>query len=210
MTLAIDLLTFQEFIMNEPLPLSTIHQAVLDFLRGREDVVLFGAQAVNAYVPEPRMTQGVDLMAVDAPALAQALKQHLHERLQLAVRIREIGAGKGYRLYQVQQAGNRHLVDIRPVAHLPLSQRIEHVLVMAPAELIAAKVISYHQRRAQPKAGTDWRDLALLLLAFPALKRDDSPVADCLRAAGADAKILAVWQDLVALEIEHAADDDEF
>ena len=43
-------LTFQEFIMREPLPLSTIHEAVLEFLRGRDDAVLFGAQAVNAYV----------------------------------------------------------------------------------------------------------------------------------------------------------------
>jgi len=210
MSLAIDLLTFQEFIMHEPLPLSTIHQAVLDFLREREDVVLFGAQAVNAYVPEPRMTQEVDLMAFDAPALTQALQQHLHKRFQIAVRIREIGDGKGYRLYQVQQAGNRHLADIRPVAQVPLSRRIEQVLVMAPAELIAAKVISYHQRRAQPKAGTDWRDLALLLLAFPELKRGDSLVVDCLRVAGADAEILALWQELVALEIERESDEDEF
>ena len=28
-------LTFQEFVMREPLPLATIHEAVLDFLRGR-------------------------------------------------------------------------------------------------------------------------------------------------------------------------------
>lgn len=30
-------LTFQEFIMREPLPLATIHDAVLEFLRGRDD-----------------------------------------------------------------------------------------------------------------------------------------------------------------------------
>ena len=210
MTLGADVLSFQEFVMNEPLPLSTIHQGVLEFLRGREDVVLFGAQAVNAYVQEPRMTQDVDLMAVDAPALAQALKQYLHDRFQIAVRVREIGAGKAYRLYQVQPERNRHLVDIRPVVRLPLAQPIEQVLVMAPAELIAAKVISYHQRRAQPKAGTDWRDLALLLLAFPDLKRNDSLVADRLRAAGASAEIMALWQELAALEIEPEAEDDEF
>jgi hypothetical protein len=50
-------LTFQEFLMREPLPLATIQNAVLEFLRGRDDVVVFGAQAVNAYVGEPRMTQ---------------------------------------------------------------------------------------------------------------------------------------------------------
>jgi len=30
-------LTFQEFVMHEPLPLATIHEAVLEFLRGRDD-----------------------------------------------------------------------------------------------------------------------------------------------------------------------------
>ncbi len=160
MTLGADVLTFREFSASEPLLLSTIHQAVLTFLRGRDDVVVIDAHAVNAYVPEPRMTQAIDLKAVDALALVQELKQHLHERFQIAVRVREIGDGKGYRLYQVQQGGNRHLVDVRPVSSLPLAQRIEQVLVLAPAELIASKVISYYQRRGKPKAGTDgaiWR-----------------------------------------------------
>jgi len=40
----------------------------------------------------------------------------------------------------------------------------------------ASKVIAYQQRRGQPKSGTDWRDLALLLLTFPDLKRDAGPV----------------------------------
>lgn len=31
-----------------PLPLSTIQSALFEFLRGRSDVVLFGAQPVNA------------------------------------------------------------------------------------------------------------------------------------------------------------------
>ncbi|MBA4184327.1 MAG: hypothetical protein H0X49_09975, partial [Acidobacteria bacterium] len=39
-------LTFQEFAMRETLPLATIHESVLEFLKGRSDVVLFGAQAV--------------------------------------------------------------------------------------------------------------------------------------------------------------------
>ena len=41
------------------------------------------------------MTQAIDLMAVEALALVQELKQHLHERFQIAVRIRKIGDGKG-------------------------------------------------------------------------------------------------------------------
>ncbi|MBP9871680.1 MAG: hypothetical protein KBC53_09335, partial [Nitrosomonas sp.] len=86
----------------------------------------------------------------------------------------------------------------------------EQVWVMAPAELIASKVISYHQRRGKPKSGTDWRDLALLLLAFPDLKQDTGPVATCLQDAGADAEIFGVWHTLVRMEIEAEDEDDEF
>ncbi|CAN5442728.1 hypothetical protein BH20ACI1_BH20ACI1_12920 [soil metagenome] len=56
--------------MREALPLSKIQKAILEFLQGREDVVLFGAQAVNAYVSEPRMTQDIDLLSTDAKNLA--------------------------------------------------------------------------------------------------------------------------------------------
>jgi hypothetical protein len=63
-------LTFREFAMREPLPLATIHGAILfDFLAGRKDVVLFGAQAVNAYVEESRMTQDVDILSTRAAEL---------------------------------------------------------------------------------------------------------------------------------------------
>ena len=64
-------LTFREFIMREPLPLATIHDAVLEFLRGRHDAVLFGAHAVNAYVDEPRMTQDVDILSPRAAELTR-------------------------------------------------------------------------------------------------------------------------------------------
>ena len=80
-------LTFQEFAMRETLPLSKIHQAVLKFLQGRDDVVLFGAQAVNAYVSEPRMTQDVDLLSTDAKNLAEELRSFLSEQFHVAVRV---------------------------------------------------------------------------------------------------------------------------
>src|SRR5216117_1055469 len=112
-------LTFQEFMMREPLPLATIHDAVLEFLRGRDDAVLFGAQAVNAYVGEPRMTQDVDLLSPRAAQLAQELRDLLRDRFQVAVRVQEIGEGRGYRLFQVREAGDRDLVDIRPVETMP-------------------------------------------------------------------------------------------
>ena len=107
-------LTFREFAMREPLPLATIQDAVLEFLRNRSDAVLFGAQAVNAYVDEPRMTQDVDIASLRAPELAEELRVFLNQRFHIAVRVRDIRDGLGYRLYQVQKPRNRHLVDLRP------------------------------------------------------------------------------------------------
>lgn len=196
--------------MHEPLPLATIQNAVLQFLRNRDDAVVFGAQAVNAYVGEPRMTQDIDLLSFRADELAEELREHLSQHFHIAIRIREIGEGRGYRLYQVQKSGNRHLVDLRSVNKLPMAQRIEQVLVMAPAELIASKVVSYYQRRGKPKSGTDWRDLAMLLLKFPELKSHVSLVVDCLTASGASPEVLALWQEIVAMEIKPEDDEDEF
>jgi hypothetical protein len=94
--------------------------------------------------------------------------------------VRPVSQGRGYRLLQVWQPRNRHLVDIRAVESLPAAQHLADVLAMAPAELIANKVQAYYQRRGRPKSGTDWRALALLLLTFPELKRDPGPVRTCL------------------------------
>jgi len=203
-------LTFQEFIMHEALPLATIHEAVLEFLRGRDDVVLFGAQAVNAYVKEPRMTQDIDILCVHAVKLSRTLQDYLKKRFHIAVRIRNVGNGRGYRLYQVRKSGNRHLIDLRPVEILPAARRIAQILVMEPEDLIASKVISYHQRRGKPKAGTDWRDLAMLLLTFPDLKTNPGVVAKCLQNTGVDSSVLTVWKEIVAQEILPEDEEDEF
>ena len=205
-----DVLTFREFMMGEPLPLATLQQAVLEFLRGRDDVVVFGAQAVNAYVNEPRMTQDLDLLSTHADGVAQELCATLRQRFHIAVRVRRVGAGRGLRVFQVRKAGNRHLVDLRSVETLPGAERIAGVLVLAPAELIASQVIAYQQRRGQPKAGTDWRDLAMLLLTFPALKSAPGPVGECLHTAGATPEVLAAWQAVVAQDIRPPEEDEEF
>ena len=70
--------------MHEPLPLSKIQGAVLEFLQGRDDAVLFGAQAVNAYVSEPRATQDVDILSTRAKEFAEELREHLSERFHIA------------------------------------------------------------------------------------------------------------------------------
>jgi hypothetical protein len=196
--------------LREQLPLATIHDAVLEFLRGRNDAVVFGAQAVNAYVGEPRMSQDVGLVSTRAVELAEELREHLSERFHIAVRVRMIGDSKGYRLFQIQKPRNRHLVDLRTVESLPHAERIEDVLVTSPPDLIAQKVVSYHARRGQPKAGTDWRDLAMLLLTFPELKKERGAVTEALKSAGVKDDVMKTWRELVAQELIEPEDDGEF
>src|SRR5437899_1383954 len=148
-------LTFREFAMREPLPLATIHDAVLEFLRDRNDAVLYGAQAVNAYVEEPRMTQDVDIASTRALELAEELKKYLNKKFHVAVRIRDVREGLGYRIYQVQKPKNRHLVDIRPVDDFPPSQRVKKILVVTPPELVANKVMSMVARQHKAKGLID-------------------------------------------------------
>lgn len=193
--------------MREPLPLATIQTAILDFLRGRDHVVIFGAQAVNAYVAEPRMTQDIDLLSTEADDLAESLKGYLSQAFHIAVRIRRVSGGRGLRLYQVRKSGNRHLVDIRAVDKLPKARSIDQLQVMAPAELIASKVIAYTQRRGRPKSGTDWRDIALLLLTFPELKQAEGLVQQHLQTGSNPPETLAIWQEFVAMSIEPEDDD---
>jgi hypothetical protein len=203
-------LTFREFMMAEPLPLATLQQAILEFLRGRDDVAVLGAQAVNAYVDEPRMTQDLDLMSPRAEVVAKELCAALREGFHIAVRTRRVGAGRGLRVFQVRKSGNRHLVGLRSVETLPEAKRIAGVLVLAPADLIASKVMAYHARRGQPKSGSDWRDLAMLLLKFPRLKRDPGPVGARLQAARATPEVIAAWRTMIAQDIRPAKEDDKF
>ncbi len=191
-----------ETLTREPLPLATIQNAVLEFLRGRDDAVVFGAQAVNAYVKKPREAEEIDLLSMRTAKLATELRDYLSRRFRCELRIRKMGEGHGRRVYQALKTGNHNLVYIRPVESLPLAKRIAKVLIIAPEELIARKVIAYQQWRGQPKSDTDWRDLAMLLLAFPELKCEDGPVVERLQAVGAEATVMAVWKELVAQEIK--------
>src|SRR5438045_6302240 len=93
MAFVADTINFREIAMREPLPLVTIQTAVIAFLRGRDDAVLFGAQAVNVYVTEPRATQDVDLTSMRARDLAEELRAHLADVFDIAVCVREIQTG---------------------------------------------------------------------------------------------------------------------
>ncbi|MGB7209954.1 MAG: hypothetical protein WBD27_14940 [Pyrinomonadaceae bacterium] len=203
-----EVLTFQEFAMGEPLPLSKIQGAVLEFLQGRDDAVLFGAQAVNAYVSEPRATQDVDIMSNRAHEFAEDLRFHLSERFHIAVRIREV-KDKGLRLYQVRKEGNRHLVDVRILSGLPESQSIEGVNVLTPDELIVSKVTSFISRYGKDKSWTDRRDLAVLLRRFPELKEVEGNVSALLIKQNADEKTLSFWRELAEQELVAEDEDDD-
>ncbi len=203
-----EVLTFQEFVMHEPLPLSKIQGAILEFLQGRDDVVLFGAQAVNAYVAEPRSTQDVDILSTRAREFAEELREHLSERFHIAVRVREI-KDKGLRVYQTRKEGNRHLADVRIESVLPPTEIFEDVRVLSPVELIVRKIFAYESRRGKPKAGTDWRDLGMLLVRFPKLKVADGEISRILTERGASEFALGFWRELVEQDFTVDGEDDD-
>jgi hypothetical protein len=154
------------------------------------------------------MTQYIDILSTHAETVAELLRNELSSQFNIAVRVRTVAQGQGFRLYQLRKEGNRHLVDIRQTDTLPASQAIAGIQVLAPADLIASKVISYYQRRGKPKSGTDWRDLALLLLTFPDLKTETGIVTERLKETGAAQEVLDLWLEFVAQEIE--PEDDEY
>ena len=192
--------------MKDPLPLTAIQEAILDFLKGRSDAVLVGAHAVNAYAGDPRATQDVDILSSGAELLAQALRNRLAELFGIAVRVRAVEQSPNRRVYQLRKdEGNRHLADIRQVVTLPPFREIAGIPVLEIVPLVVGKLIASYRRRGRPRSLTDARDLAVLLLAFPALKSDAGPVAELL--ATEDPEIVAEWKAWVHREILPEEDD---
>jgi hypothetical protein len=196
--------------MGEEVPANLIQDAVIQFMRGREDAVVFGAQAVNIYVSPQRATEDVDIAALDAPSFAEELKQYINKEFFIAVRVRSVRGGIGYRIYQVRKSGNRHLVDVRPVQKLPPRQMVEDVAVIKPEEAIANKVMSVQARGNKEKGMTDTRDLMGLLRTFPELKTTQGPVHDRLIANNASPEVFTLWQEWVDRVLEPEDEDDEF
>lgn len=106
----------------------------------------------------------------------------------------------------MRKEGNRHLVDLRNVDELPETEKIENVLVLSPAELIASKVVSYHSRRGKPKARTDWRDLAVLLLRFPGLKEK---VSEVLLVKDVSEAVLETWAEILRQDFQFEEEDED-
>ncbi|TMQ10319.1 MAG: hypothetical protein E6J90_33680 [Deltaproteobacteria bacterium] len=195
---------------DEPVPLATIFREILSLLVTREDAVVFGAHAVNAYCDPPRMTADIDVLSTDAAELADAVRALLSDRFRIAVRVREVVPG-GFRVYQLRKPKNRHLADVRQVSQLPPFREIEHVRVVEPAELAAMKAIAIAARKGQEKGLSDRLDLHRLLRAFPDLRSESGPIPARLGELGADAAALAVWRDVAQspLDVDDDDDDDE-
>jgi hypothetical protein len=191
------MLTATEYLMREPLPLHRVHEAIFDFCRGRTDLTIFGAQAVNLYVAEPRMTQDVDIFSATPRQTAEALANALNEAFHVAVRVREIAGGKAYRVYQLRNDGNRHLADVRLTEFsLDDSTEQEGIRYASLPLMVAMKAAALAKRRMAPKGATDLADVRRLLLAHPELRSADGPVAEAIERIGAGDEVARVWEEL--------------
>jgi hypothetical protein len=192
-------------MMQESLPLATIFHEVLSFLTTRDDAVVFGAHAVNAYCDPPRMTADIDLLSTDASLLANDLRSLLSNSFQIAVRVREVVEG-GFRVYQLRKPKNRHLVDVRQVAALPAFRQIDSVRVIEPADLAALKAIAIAARSGHEKGLSDRLDLHRLLRTFPELRTENGPVPLCLSARRAGIEAFGAWREVASQPLQSDED----
>lgn len=204
------MMTALEYLMGEPLPLHRVQEAIIDFCRGRRDVVVYGAQAVNLHVAEPRMSQDVDILTPRPREVAQALAERLHDEFGVAVRVREVKPDTGFRVYQQRREGSRHLADVR-LSEIDLSDTVERdgVLFASLPLLVAMKVHAWSRRRLAPKGGTDIADLRRLLLARPDLRHDDAQVLESIEKIGGDEATRAAWQEVLSAPVVSDEDVDE-
>lgn len=192
-------LTLREFVTGDELPLASIFAEVFALLARRDDIVVHGAHAVNAWVETERMTQDVDVLTTCAPELAERVRAGLADRFRIAVRVREVVPAVGYRVCQLREGKNRHLVDVRGVPELPPHVNFGGIQVIALVDLLAMKARSLAARRGKEKGLSDRLDLHRLLNAHPELRTQEGPVAQ--RLSGEEGA-LAAWLEVVAERIE--------
>lgn len=197
-------ITAQEYLMHERVSLGQIFQMVFDLLRNRPNTVVYGSQALNAYVKPPRMTEDIDIFTDDARVLAEEICRAIHGTFHVAVRIRRAKNGVGLRIYtrvrasksnQTSKDNRRHLIDVRPTEDPPPSRIIGGVAFVEPGVLAAMKVLSANDRGRRPEGLQDIVDLKRLLARFPALRAGDV-VVQHLHAFGASAVALELWARL--------------
>lgn len=191
---------------NSSPTLAEVFREVLLFLNERPDGVLFGAHAVNAYVEPARMTSDVDIMSTAGEDFAEQLRLRLADKFHIAMRIRTVAGGSGFRVYQLRPDKNRHLVDVRQVDHLPAVERVEGVQVIAPAELVMMKLVSLVARRNTDKGISDRLDLHRMLMAYPEYRKPRSVVFRLLDDAPKNVR--DVWSELLLEQVDPSNDDE--
>ena len=197
-----------EILRGSPPYSAALHLAAVRALKGRTDAALFGTHAVNALVSEVRATPDVDVLAARPAEVAAAITAAVRERCGVTLSIAE--GRNGLVLNRPDRPRGNRIADVRPVDRLPPVRRIERVLVVAPAELIAGKLAVAAARAGRPRSHSDYRDIFALLLTFPEPKAETGPVLDRLIANGASDDVLAAWNGWVVREIEPEGDADEF
>jgi hypothetical protein len=204
------MLTATELLMHDPVPIHRVQEAIFEFCRGRADVVVFGAQAVNVYAPIARMTQDVDLLSSQPREVAQALAQAIGDHFHIAARVREVHPGKGFRVYQVRREGNRHLADVR-LAEFSLDDSVEHdgIRFVSLSIVVALKLRALAKRRLAPKGATDLADLRRLLIAHPELRTKTGPVSDAILRTGGGEDASRAWHELLEQPVITDEDVDE-
>src|SRR5204862_495453 len=100
-----------------------------------------------------------DIMSPRAEELAEELRAYLNMKFHIAVRVRSVRDGIGFRVYQLRKPKNRHLIDVRPVAVLPPHQLVEEVPVLTPPVLAGSKVLSMVNRANTVEGTFDRGDL---------------------------------------------------
>jgi hypothetical protein len=202
-------LSLKEYLMREELPRATLHEAIFDFCRSHPELVVFGAQAVNVYLPDDqvRMTADVDVFS-PAPALtANALAQELNRQFFIGMRVREVRPSIGYyRVYQaraVHQGGHRHLVDVRaaPPGGLETLER-EGVRYVTLGTLVAMKLAAHQRRARTPKGLIDRADLERLLWAHPELRTSRDVALALARIAPGDGRLVQAWEALLLQSLQ--------
>ncbi len=203
-------LNLREYVTHETIPLADIQRAVGAFLSGRRDVVVFGAQAVNAYVDvkHVRATSDVDVISTNAAKVAEEIRAHLSAKFHIAARVRTMTKrGAGFRVYQLMKPQNRPLVDVRQEARLPSATSRGGVRFVEPVTLIAMKIVSYAARRHQIKGDTDRVDIRRLLAKFPELRKLRGDVTTKLLSGGASEAVLGIWYDFVRERLDPDSDE---
>ena len=195
-------------ILREPPPYAAaLHLAAVRALKGRTDAALFGTHAVNAYVSEVRATPDVEVLATRPAEVAATMVDAVRKRCGVTLLITE--GRNGLVLNRPDRPRGSRIADVRPVDRLPPVRRIERVLVVAPAELIAGKLAVAAARAGWPRSYTDHRDIYALLLTFPELKTEEGEVRDRLLANGAPPEAWEAWSEWVAATIEPEGEDDD-